>query len=139
LIPEQLRRDAADNLADYISSAGQNLNSDAIVLFLAWGGHRSEHRQVFLFLLDHASPNVRSAALTCSGYVLHLRDYPILFKFRHDPEFSESITMGGPLRYFLRDQALATLEKLINARSRRTTASRKRPQVEFITEAGLPF
>ena len=111
LIAEHLRQLAADALAPYVGQLPADLDVQAAEIFLAWGSHRPDHRQIGLWLLQHANSEIRSRALTFGPRFLRPRDYAGLLAFHKDKDVSE-IAMGGPLRFVLRDQALALLEQL---------------------------
>jgi len=111
-IPAELRQVAADNVADCMQSVGESHNDPAVEIFLAWGCHRSDYRDVALSLLRHADSPTRRVALSYADLFLRPHEFELLLDFRHDLEISETITMGGPLRYTLRDHALGVLERL---------------------------
>jgi hypothetical protein len=110
-IPSELRRLAADAVADYVASSVERLDDSAVRIFIVWGAHRPDHRRACLTLLRHPGNFVRMVALSYARAYLKSADIPELFEFRNDPDISE-IGMGGPLRYILRDHALEILERL---------------------------
>jgi hypothetical protein len=111
-IPEELRRDAADHLASYLDDCEDPLDNEAVQIFAVWGRHRSDYRSVCEPLLGHPAAHIRSTALSFAPCYIPRRSLDVLFNFRRDPFVCETGGMGGPLRYVLRDQALAILEKL---------------------------
>ncbi len=110
-IPKELRSSAADAVSDEVASSSRRIDNEAVVVFIVWGGHRADHRSICLTLLQHTSAEVRGTALTYVGCFLHSQDYQLLFDFRRDPEIAET-SMGGPLRFILRDRAQQVLRQL---------------------------
>jgi hypothetical protein len=110
-IPEHLRRTAADNLADCAALSSNLKDPSALEVFIAWGQHRPDYRDICFSSLHHENEMIRHTALSYSPYFLKPHDYSKLFTFHRDPWMSE-IGMGGPLRFILRDHALDILEKL---------------------------
>jgi hypothetical protein len=111
LIPDELRRSAADFLADYVTSGEEQLGCSAVKVFIVWGAHRTDHSPFCMSLLRHPNAGIRSTALSHAGAFVQPRDFPVLLEFQNDPDVSE-VAMGGPLRYILRDHALQLLEWL---------------------------
>jgi hypothetical protein len=112
-ISEGLRRSAADAVADHVASPDQRIDASAATLFIVWGGNRADYKSICLGLLRHTNAEMRGTALSYAGWFLHPPDYPLLFEFRHDPDIAET-SMGGPLRYVLRDRAQRVLRQLTN-------------------------
>jgi hypothetical protein len=112
-IPEEIRRKAADNIADCVSVMGADVDAAVAEIFIFWGTHRKDYGAACSRLLDHTDPSVRSVAVSCAGFFLHRKDFDQLLKFRRDQYISE-IAMCGPLRFILRDHALKVLKSLTN-------------------------
>lgn len=110
-VPDKLRRSAADIVADHVASSGQGTDDSAANIFIAWGDHRSDYKSVCLSLLRHPRSEIRAVAVSYASWFLCPQDYPLLFEFRNDPDISET-SMGGPLRYVLRDHAQRVLRYL---------------------------
>lgn len=108
---EELRRLAADALADYVGLSSQRCDSSAAEIFIVWGTHRADHKPICLSLLRDGDAHIRATALSYAGSFLRPQDFSALFEFQHDTYVSE-VAMGGPLRYMLRDHALRVLEQL---------------------------
>ena len=116
-IPEELRRSAADAVADHVTLSNQQIDNSAAEIFIVWGDHRTEHKSICLGLLHHKNAEIRTTALSYAGWFLHSQDYPLLFEFRRDSDISET-SMGGPLRYVLRDHAQKVVRQLTNCPKR---------------------
>ncbi|MBI3849805.1 MAG: hypothetical protein HY298_05885 [Verrucomicrobia bacterium] len=114
-IPEYLRQRAADAIADCIPDSDAKIIAEVVLIFVFWGNRRADYRDTCIKLLSHPYEEVRETALKCSSIFLRRSEYSKLFEFRRDPSFSETMGMGGPLRFTVRDEALRTLESLTNA------------------------
>lgn len=110
-ISNRIRREAADNVSDYVRTLRQGTDEGAVEVFVAWGAHRKDYKSICLQILDHPEAWIRKVALIYAGKFLLSGDLSILFKFQQDPYVSE-IAMGGPLRFILRDQGLEVLKQL---------------------------
>jgi hypothetical protein len=110
-IPEPIRRMAADNVASHVRTGSKDMDAAAAEIFVNWGIHRSDYRIICLSLLRHPGVEIREATLKCAGKFLHPSEFSHLFIFREDSYIAE-ISMGGPLRYVLRDYALDILKWL---------------------------
>jgi hypothetical protein len=71
----------------------------------------SDYRSMMLRCLNDQNSTIRAEALAAYETFLTKKDIPLLLQFQDDKFMSET-SMGGPLIYPIRNQALVIIEKL---------------------------
>jgi hypothetical protein len=108
------------NLVESLPSEAVRLAADpddltrsaAHLLLIAVRGSVAGYRDLMLKALTDQSSSVRTGALNATETFLKPSEIEPLLSFEHDAYLSEVGGMGGPVHYVLRNQALATVERL---------------------------
>ncbi len=95
-----------------LAHASSRVRADAVRAFIAFRASYDDYAAVMRDQLAGADPQPRREALAAAPTYLAAEDLPALLPFREDSEVSETLCMGGPLRYTTRDLALEVAERI---------------------------
>jgi hypothetical protein len=109
--PQQLLLLLVDKLPKWITHENDDVREAALPIFVRLGENFRDYRTMMLARLADSVPMVRSLALGAYRTFLTRKDIPLLLRFQHDEYMSET-SMGSPLIYPIRNQALAVIEAL---------------------------
>lgn len=95
-----------------LAHASPRVRAHAIRAFVAFRTSFDDYAAVMRDQLAGADQQPRGEALAAAPTYLAAEDLPALLPFRDDSEVSETLCMGGPLRYTTRDLALEIAERI---------------------------
>jgi len=100
-----------DKLPAWMTHENDDVREAALPVFIRLGESFRDYRAMMLERLADSVPMVRSLALGAYRTFLTRRGIPLLLRFQLDDFMSET-SMGSPLIYPVRNQALAVIEAL---------------------------
>jgi len=96
-----------------IMSDDDFVRSSAVPLFARLRDHFPNYRERMLTLLADCNSISRERVLYAADTFLKRDEVQPLLSFQNDTVISETVGMGGPWRYILRDEALRLIEKML--------------------------
>ena len=95
-----------------LGHTSSRVRADAVRALVAYRSSFEDYSTVIRSVLSSPDAQSRREALVAAPTFLAPRELSILLSFRGDPEVSETLCMGGPLRYHNRDLALSIAERI---------------------------
>ena len=95
-----------------LAQPSMRVRACAIRAFVAYRSCFDDYSVAMRLYLCSTDPQIRGEALIAAPTFLPAKDLAALLPFREDLGVSETVGMGGPLRYLTRDLALAIAERI---------------------------
>lgn len=110
--PDNFLQFLVSRIPSWLTHQNEDIREESLSLLIRLRENFDNYRSLMLHSLQDSNPSIRGEALQHFQTFLTSKDVPVLLKFKDDEYMSET-SMGSPLIYPIRNQALAVIEALL--------------------------